>query len=130
MPRRDTSAQNDILAVALARGATYAEAGALAGVAERTVRRRLEEPEFMVLLTRRKDEIIGHTVDRLTGLTSAALDTLDQLVSSPETPAGVRLRAALGILSAHRSGRDNHEVEARLRAVEELAANVAAKDRS
>jgi len=120
--RRDTSAQSDVIAAALAGGATHAEAGQAAGVSERTVRRRLDEPEFLGYVSRLKDELVSRTTDRLTGLTTAAVDTLAELVTSPETPPAVRLRAALGVLSERRVWHDAYETENRLRALEDLLA--------
>ena len=123
MTRRDTNnARNDILAAAVASGATHAEAGRKAGVSERTVRRRLDEPEFAGQVARIKDEIVRQTTNRLTGLTPAAVDTLSELVTSPETPPAVRLRAALGVLSTQRVWHDDYETEHRLRTLEDLLA--------
>jgi len=91
-------------------------------VSERTVRRRLDEPEFRGHVSRLKDELVSRTTDRLTGLTTAAVDTLAELVTSPETPPAVRLRAALGVLSERRVWHDAYETENRLRALEDLLA--------
>jgi len=116
------STQDDIVAAALASGATHREAGDAAGMSERTVRRRLEQPEFRAQVSTRRDELVTRTTDRLTGLTTTAVDTLASLISSAETPAGVKLRAAMGILAVHRVWRDATEMENRLRLLEDLVA--------
>jgi hypothetical protein len=66
-----------------------------------------------------REQLISRTTDRLTGLTATAVDTLSALVSSDETPPAVRLRAAMGILTAHRVWRDAGELEDRLRLLEQ-----------
>jgi len=107
-----------IIAAALAGGATHHEAGEAAGVSERTVRRRLEDTAFREQVASQREQLISRTTDRLTGLTTVAVDTLSALVSSEETPPAVRLRAAMGILAAHRVWRDAGEMEERLRLLE------------
>jgi len=116
------STKDDLIAAALASGATHREAGSAAGVSERTVRRRLEQPEFEEQVSSQRDELVSRTMDRLTGLTTTAVDTLSSLISSADTPAGVKLRAAMGILAVHRVWRDATEVENRLRLLENLVA--------
>jgi len=116
------STKDDIIAAALASGATHQEAGATAGVSERTIRRRLEQPEFTAQVARQRDELVSRTADKLTSLTTTAVDTLSSLVSAVDTPAGVKLRAAMGILAMHRVWRDATELENRLRRVENLIA--------
>ncbi len=118
MSRVDRTGRDAILASALAGGATHCEAGEAAGVSERTVRRRLEDAAFKELVVSRREQLISRTTDRLTGLTTVAVDTLSALVSSEDTPAAVRLRAAMGILAAHRIWRDAGEMEDRLRLLE------------
>jgi hypothetical protein len=118
MGRVDRTGRAAIIAAALAGGATHHEAGEAAGVSERTVRRRLEDTAFREQVASQRDLLISRTTDRLTGLTTVAVDTLSALVSSGETPPAVRLRAAMGILAAHRVWRDAGEMEERLRLLE------------
>ncbi len=121
MNHGDTSAKDVIIAAALAGGSTHASAARAAGVSERTVRRRLSEPSFQRELTRARDELVSHISDRLTGLTSVAVDALNELVLSADTPPAVRLRAALGVLTAHGSWRDSTILENRLQVLEAMA---------
>lgn len=94
----------DVLVAALASGATHAAAGRTAGVSERTVRRRLDEPEFHALVVAERAALVGRTSARLTGLCTAGVDTLQDLLSVDVAPP-VRLRAALGLLDAARAWR-------------------------
>src|SRR5947207_1741142 len=94
---------DQIIAAALAGGATHRAAAAMGGVSERTVRRRLEQEDFRAEVEAQREEIVRHTTNKLTGLTTTAVDALSELLSAEETPPAVRLRAALGVLSAHRT---------------------------
>lgn len=109
---------DQLLIAALAHGATQAEAGAAAGVSERTVRRRLADPGFADLVRAERAALVARTSARLTALTSQAVDALAGLLN-PAVADGVRLRTALGVLDSCRTWRDATEVEQRLRAVEQ-----------
>ncbi len=119
MSRRDRRSRSDIIAAALASGATQREAGRAAGVSERTVRRRLEQPEFAAQVAHERAELVTRVSARLTGLASKALDTLESLLGA-DVASGVRGRTATGILAASRVWRDAAEIEDRLRMVEGL----------
>jgi len=114
---------------ALASGAGHREAGEVAGVSERTVRRRLEQSAFQEQVAVQREQLISRTTDRLTGLSGIAVDTLSALVSSDDTPPAVRRRAAMGILATHRVWRDAGEIEDRLRLLEQEFA-IAATEQS
>jgi hypothetical protein len=110
-----------MLVAALAAGATQADAGAAAGVSERTVRRRLEDEGFADQVLEARSLLVTRTSARLTGLTGDAVDALMSLLADT-VPASVRLRAAFGVLDAARVWRDCGEVERRIVAIEaELA---------
>ena len=121
MTRRDRDSRSDIIAAALASGATQRAAGRAAGVSERTVRRRLEQPEFAAQVADKRAELVTRMSDRLSGLASKALDTMESLLSADVAP-GVRGRTASGLLAACRVWRDAAEIEDRLRIVEGLLA--------
>jgi hypothetical protein len=116
--RSDLNAKDQLLAASLARGSSQAQAAREAGLADRTVRRRLADPDFVQLVVDARDEHVMRTTDRLASLTDKAVDTLDELVTAEDVPANVRLRAALGILNAHRVARETSELENRLQAME------------
>ena len=125
MDEIESIGQDAIIAAALASGATQHEAGQVAGVSERTVRRRLEQTAFKDQIVSQREKLISRTTDRLTALSAKAVETLSDLVSSDDTPPAVRLRAAMGILAAHRVWRDAGEMEDRLRLLEQEFATAA-----
>jgi hypothetical protein len=69
-----------------------------ADVCEKTVYRYLEDPAFKQALRARQDQVIAAAVAALSGLAGDAIDTLRGTLANKETTAGVRVRAALGIL--------------------------------
>lgn len=122
MTKRDTDSRDSLMVAALARGATQVEAAKAAGVTARTVRRRMEDPGFVARVKAATDELVRHVDDRLTGLACRAVDTLEELITSTDTPPAVKLRAATGILSAQRTWRQSTEHEERMQYLEELVA--------
>ena len=88
---------DDLLVAALASGRSYREAGAAAGISERTVRRRMADPAFRGKVV----ELRGAEIDRTRGLilreAPAAVATLSRLAAGAESET-VRLAAAKAIL--------------------------------
>lgn len=120
MPRREpSSAKDQILAAALAAGATHQEAGRAAGVSERTVRRRVATPEFHQRLSQAKVEYVGQITTRLTGLASHAVETLSAMLADPDVAAAVKSRTALAILATSKVWREDTELEGRLLLLED-----------
>src|SRR4051794_29723027 len=86
---------------AIASGADVAGASEAAGVERETLRDWLDgDAEFIASLNRAKVERGDRLRSEVRGLASEAVATLRELVSGPETPPAVRLRAALAILEA------------------------------
>lgn len=90
------AAQDDRLVEALAAGATQVDAGKSAGVNERTVRRRLEEPEFVARVRTRRHETLSQAAGKMTSLLDDAVEALGELVRIADP--SVRLRAATAIV--------------------------------
>ena len=111
----DRSGADGTLVAALAGGKTVQDAAASAGVAERTVYRRLDEPAFRTQVDKARRELIAQAVARLSASATDAADTLKALLGK-DTPPAVRLGAARSIL----------DVGLRLREHENLAERVAA----
>ena len=109
------------LIAALASGVTQDIAAETAGVSPRTVRRRLEDPDFVDRLEEERSAIVERTCSRLVGLTERAVVTLAHLLKEG-VAENVRLRAATVILDTARAWRDAGEVEERLRALETFQA--------
>jgi AcrR family transcriptional regulator len=110
---RGRSNADAALLAALASGATVRDAAKSAGVAERTVYRRLDDPEFRRRVDSTRAEMVSQAVARLSAAATEAVDTLRDLLSSDMDFA--RLGAARAIL----------EIGIRLREHGELAERIA-----
>lgn len=96
---------------------TAAVAAAQAGIAPRTVWRRLDDPAFVARLDAAKLQTIQAAIDRLAAGTTAAATTLTALMGR-EHPPSIRLRAAVAVLDTVHKYRTTADLEARLSAVE------------
>ena len=85
--------------VALLEYPTVDAAARAIGVAERTLRRYLANPDFLAMLAARQQQALDLAASRLTGLVSAAVDTLAEMLRDPNAPHGVRVHCAEHILS-------------------------------
>lgn len=107
---------DDQLVLALAGGATYAEAARAAGCSERTARRHAALPDFAQRVTEVRAAVYQRTADQLAEATTTAVTTLQQLLT--DESAQVRCRAALGLLSAAPHWREATELSQRLADIE------------
>jgi len=105
-PRR--SVADAALVAALVGGSTLDEAADAANVSRRTVARRLKDPAFRGELEALRREALSRAADRLTGLTTAALETLNDLLGAHHPPT-IRLGAARTVL--HEASRFHEEAE-------------------
>jgi len=109
------------LLMALAGGASVAEAAGRAGLSERTVYRRLDDAAFRDEVASARSAMIERAVARLADAAAEAVDTLVELLAPP-TPASVRCSASRALLEAALRWRAAEELEARVAALEtELA---------
>ena len=106
-----------MLLTALVSGSTAAEAAAVAGVGERTVRRRIADPTFAERVDAARAEMVEAALARLSSGAITAVDTLRSLMS-PEGPPSVRLGAAKAFLEYGIRLRAEQELCERLKAVE------------
>ena len=116
-----TGADAAVLA-ALAGGATAAEAASAGHVSERTVRRRLAEPDFARKVEAARSEIVATAVSRISSGSMAAVDAILTLLS-PEQPPSVRLAAGKTVLEYGMKFRAEREFADRLEAIEEHLGN-------
>jgi hypothetical protein len=117
MAGKRQKAKYDLL-MALACGATVAQAADKAGTSERTVYRRLADPAFRAEL----DQLRADMVQRSTGmLTAASLEAIKTVVGllGPNAPEQVRHNAARTILQYGIRLREHAELQARLASLEE-----------
>ena len=112
---------DDLLVVALAQGKSHLEAGKIAGMSERTVRRRLQDPDFAALIDRERAAMTANLAAEFAGLYSNALDTMRDLLQHKD--GRVRLGAAQFILKRGPELRTSTEIEERLLELEENVRN-------
>jgi hypothetical protein len=113
----------DGVALALARGCTRKAAAKSVGINERTVRRWLEDPEFVQEVTGLRDRMFAAATGRLAGLTARAAAKLGALLEAVDCK--VQLRAAVAILTTAATYRDQLDLAARLAEVERRLAEQA-----
>jgi hypothetical protein len=105
------------LMIALACGATLEGAAAKAGVSERTVYRRLEDPQFRQRLQSFRLDMVERAGAMLTAASMEAVKTLLGLTDRSYPPA-IRLAASRAVLELGIKLRDLYDVEKRLAALE------------
>lgn len=106
------------LLTALACGGTVENAARKAGVGERTVYRRLADPEFQQRLRQLRLEMVQRTAGMLTGAAMGSVKVLVDLQQDAAVSAEVRRRAARDVLEMGIKLRDSADVQERLAAVE------------
>lgn len=104
------------LIAALASGSTARDAAKSAGVAERTVFRRLDDSDFRRQVEDARAALVTQTVARLTAAACEAVDTLRDLLDSEQDFA--RLGAARAILEIGLRYREHEDLAARVAALE------------
>ena len=107
---------DELLVVALARGDSFADAAAVAGMSERTARRRAGDPEIVAAVEHLRAEMVRRAAARLEDGLDRAVTALLGLLES-DTDA-VRFRAANAVIERCRSLRELVSIEDRLVAVE------------
>jgi hypothetical protein len=110
------------LIAALAAGATREDAAAIANVSASTVYRRLGDPEFVAALDARRSDVVETTTARLVAQTTAAVDTLAELLDA-EAPS-MRLGAARALLEHARRWIDGEDLARRIEAIEAHLARI------
>jgi hypothetical protein len=113
---------DEALILALACGTPVETAAAKSGVSERTVYRRLKEPEFRRRVQTTRAEMVERAASMLTAASMQAVKTLLALQETSAPPA-VRLGAARAILDISIRYREITELQERLTAVEQQLAH-------
>ncbi len=108
-----------MILAALAAGLSQPAAARHAGVSERTVRRRLEDPSFAASVEEARGALVERTSAQLLGATEQAVAALRDLLDTG--PPAVRVRAALGLLATAAAWRESGDTERRLTALEAAA---------
>jgi hypothetical protein len=122
--RRDV---DELLASALATGATYGEAGRIAGVSKSTVKRRMGDDAFRQRVASERVELIDTLRGRLLSAAPDAVRTLSELSAAAQSDS-VRVGAARAVLDLSLGRRrgfdlvDGKEVERLVRDIADAAA--------
>jgi hypothetical protein len=109
-----------VLVAAIAAGHTAQDAAKAADVGESTVYRRLRDADFKRQVDEARDDMLAQTVARLTSASVEAVEALRGLLASPLDFA--RLGAARAILEVGLKYREQHDLAARVAALETLIA--------
>ena len=96
------------------------EAARAAGISVKTLQRWLRLPEFLEEYRRARREAVEQAYSRAQQNSSTAVSVLLKPMADPETPASVRVRAALSIVTISRDGLDL-DLETRISELERLA---------
>ncbi len=103
---------------ALLTNATIEKAALAVGVSEKTLWRWLQLPEFSAAYQQARTEVLEQTISVLHKATGAAVAALVRNLKCGAP--SVEVRAALGVLDQTFKAREMLEMEARLKAVEEM----------
>jgi phage terminase small subunit len=109
--------------VALLTARTVSDAAIEAGVSARQLGRWLGDETFRAELQRAQDEAIGAAVRRFSGGLAGVQNTLQDVMNDKDTPAGVKVRAALGWADAGRAWLETLTLAERVTKLEEEALN-------
>jgi hypothetical protein len=90
-------------------------------VAPRTMLRWLQVPEFRNAYLKARREAVGQSIARMQQATGAATITVLKLMTDPNAPAAVRLRAAECVFTHAIKGIELEDIETRLTELERAA---------
>jgi hypothetical protein len=124
MAQKGRSNADQKLVLALSCGATVESAARQAGVCERTVYRRLKDPEFNAKLQAARQEMVERTANMLTAAAIESVKTLLRLQGAG-VPYAVQLGAARSIIELGTKLRESAELSARVEAIEALMSGAA-----
>ena len=112
--------QEDAIAALLSQR-NIEEAARAAGVGTRTLIRWLKLPEFGKEYRKARREAVHQSVARLQQATGAAATIVLKLMTDPNVPAAVKLRAAECVFDRAFKGVELEDIEVRVAALEEAA---------
>ena len=93
-------------------------AAAACGTPERTLHRWLQSDVFKAAIAEQEAFIVDYATRRLLLLQDKAIDVISGVLDDTKAPAGIRLRAALGMLDTAIKLRELRDLEVRLTALE------------
>lgn len=98
------------------------EAARAAGIGTNTLRRWTKLPEFKAAYQEARAALLSQAIARLHGASGAAATTVLKIMSSPDAPAGARLRAAEIVLEQATAASSTEDLEVRLANMERKVA--------
>jgi transposase-like protein len=113
--------KKDEAIAALLSSRSVEEAARAVGVNPNTLLRWLEVPEFQDAYRKARREAVHQSVGRMQQATGAASITILKLMTDPNVPAAVRLRAAECVFDRAIKGIELEDIEARLTELERAA---------
>ena len=108
--------EDEALIDVLSTGVAYAAAGAVVGLSERSVRRRMTNPLFVAAVARRRGERLAEVTGQVSALAVRAVEVLEHALEDDNQ--AFRLRAAQMVLTLTRHLRTEVDNEARFLALE------------
>lgn len=105
-------------ALLLSKGVPSERVGREVGVTGRTVRRWAADPAFAEQVQEFRHATLTETVRALEGVARSAVAVLGRIIADTDAPPAVRVRAALGVLSALPPIAAHAELEERITALE------------
>ena len=100
---------------------TTEEAAKAVGIGVTTLFRWLNEPEFRAAYLKARRESVSQAIARMQQAAGAAGVTILKLMTDPNAPAAVRLRAAESVYDIAVKGVETEDIEARIAALERAA---------
>jgi hypothetical protein len=100
---------------------TTEEAAKAVGIGVTTLFRWLNEPEFHAAYLKARRESVSQAIARMQQAAGAAGITILKLMTDPNVPAAVRLRAAESVYGIAIKGMETEDIEARIAALERAA---------
>jgi hypothetical protein len=95
---------------ALLSSPSVAQAARVVGLSERTLFRKLEDPDFQEQLTAARRRTFGVTLNRIASLSGEAVTVLEGLLRNRKVAPAVRARIGLGIIAHACEGMDITEL--------------------
>ena len=99
MAKKETATSNEEIIVALMNNSTLAQAATAAGISSRALYDRMTDQAFRAEYQAARAAVLRETVNNLTQRTSAAVNTIAEIMEDTEASPATRLQAAQIILN-------------------------------
>jgi hypothetical protein len=109
---------DELLASILAAGAKHCDAALRVGISERTIQRRLLDPEFAAMVQKFRTQMVDEALGKLASKLTEATDAIAGLISSENE--AVRLRAAERLIELTLRVGEHIDIRQRVEELEQL----------